>query len=471
MYALGLHFEKNGVKAALLQKKKNRISVELLRTVDSGVKPLYTLASALSGKKVWITTGLEAWEVLIRQVVLKLTAHRALLKALPFQIESMIPFPLEEGILLPIFQKKETETEITLFAARRQLLEKHLEDLKLLEILPDQVSCHSSALHRFARFFFPEHSDLFLFNLGEEKSSYLFIQKGNLILAQTLSIGKRHFAEDFATASPQIEKELQRMTTFLSQKFLTRLFLLTGDLDETAESFIKNAIGSSFSFLSLSGDQGRSSAELQSHAIAIGLGLEEENGIQFRAGGYQAPQKLIKKKRALLSYFGACCALTLTVWITLRTALVQKEAALLQKLRAVHRESPGEGSREGFIQTLENWEKTLQKKPFSPSSYTVNVPNVSDVLAWLSSLPQLESIEIKRVHYFLTKFPKLGSENDLYEAKIDLEFTASSPRLAREFHDALLSGNDIVNAKMPIAWEASQENYATSFFLTRKELR
>ncbi|MBS0653899.1 MAG: hypothetical protein JSR39_10305, partial [Verrucomicrobia bacterium] len=63
------------------------------------------------------------------------------------------------------------------------------------------------------------------------------------------------------------------------------------------------------------------------------------------------------------------------------------------------------------------------------------------------------------------KHPKLGEAGGVYAAKVDLELTSSTPRLAREFHDALLKGDRIVNAKKEIKWNAQQNTYWTSFEL------
>jgi type IV pilus assembly protein PilM len=460
MHTLGLQFGKNGCRVALLRKEKKKKTIELLRALPSEVKPLYTLAPILSGKSTWLVTGLEAAEILLRQCTLKLTQRKALLKALPFQIETLVPFPLEEGIFLPFFQKKDEATDVTLFVAKREHVEKHCENLQNFEVCPDQVSCSPSALYRFARYVFPDREDLFLFHLGEEKSCYLCIQKGNLLLAQTLSLGRKQLSENESKA----EKELQRMVAFLTQKFpATRHFLLTGDFPENSEERVKNALGPSFSFLIPSHSE-YDPVTLQVYAVAIGLALEEEKGVQFCQGAHQAPQALKRQKRRLFSYFASCFVLTLGVWIGSFTLMNKSEDRLLQRLKHLSH-IPLKGN---LTQALEEWEKALQTKQPQFLHYVLNLPNVSDVLAWISAHPKLEGAEVKNVHYFLTKFPKIGAEQDPYEAKVDLEFTAPSPRQAREFHDALLAENEIVNSSLPISWNASQDSYSASFFLKKR---
>lgn len=111
-----------------------------------------------------------------------------------------------------------------------------------------------------------------------------------------------------------------------------------------------------------------------------------------------------------------------------------------------------------------------------------HIPKVSDVLAWLSTHPTLTckedqqdqggcpSFSIDTFHYAVVKRPELNKKNEKYQVKIDLEFTTSSPRLAREFHDALITPNDFVDPKGEIKWSATKGKYITSFFLKDKTI-
>ena len=121
-------------------------------------------------------------------------------------------------------------------------------------------------------------------------------------------------------------------------------------------------------------------------------------------------------------------------------------------------------------QLLAQWKQSLasQTRPFP---YLLSVPKVSDVLAWLSTHPQLllhTGIEIQKVHYSLVQYPKLQQASLQTQAKVDLEFTASTPTAARAFHDALLRGEGPVDAKQKVAWTVHQNIYHTSFYLNHE---
>ena len=131
-------------------------------------------------------------------------------------------------------------------------------------------------------------------------------------------------------------------------------------------------------------------------------------------------------------------------------------------------------SAEEIEEKLFEWEKSLrgQKNGFA---FLPNVPRVSDVLAWLSAHPsfatedggQKEGIEIKSLHYSLTKYPKIGEASTPYTAQLELEFSAQTPRSARDFHEALLKGDQIVNAKKEVKWQTQNQTYQTAFELNK----
>ena len=108
-----------------------------------------------------------------------------------------------------------------------------------------------------------------------------------------------------------------------------------------------------------------------------------------------------------------------------------------------------------------------------------NVPRVSDVLAWLTTHPNVgfemvpeknedASILIENFNYALVKRPEEKKRDLKYQVKIDLEFTSPSPKSAREFHDALIAPNEMVDLKGEIKWSSTRGKYKTSFYLKDK---
>ena len=146
--------------------------------------------------------------------------------------------------------------------------------------------------------------------------------------------------------------------------------------------------------------------------------------------------------------------------------LKARESALKEELLTYHPSTDA-----GDVQHhLAKWKQSLSSQTRS-FPYLLTVPKVSDVLAWLSTHPKLlihSGIEIQKVHYSLVQYPKLQQPGAPYQAKVDLEFTASTPTAAREFHDALLRGEGPVDAKQKISWTVHQNVYHTSFYLNHE---
>ena len=100
---------------------------------------------------------------------------------------------------------------------------------------------------------------------------------------------------------------------------------------------------------------------------------------------------------------------------------------------------------------------------------------MAEVLAWISSHPLLETLKkegdpllICEMRYQLVQFPKLGSTQEPYLAKIELEFQVREALHARKFHEALLKGDDKVDPHLEITWEPLADSYRTSFFLKNR---
>jgi type IV pilus assembly protein PilM len=118
-------------------------------------------------------------------------------------------------------------------------------------------------------------------------------------------------------------------------------------------------------------------------------------------------------------------------------------------------------------------EKEIQA---TPQTYPLqaNIPLVSDVLAWISTHANFvgkdgsPALQIESLSYTMVKRPEPTKKNEKYQVKIELEFSSPTPKMAREFHDALIEPNDIVDSKGEIKWSSNRDRYRTSFFLKDK---
>lgn len=448
---LALHQDGKGLQMALIQGDKNKYEILELKADD--VKPL-DIASKIN--PYTLITGVDSWDIFLREFSFNLRFKREIISVLPFQVESQLPYPLADLILYPIFHRqKKGPTGVTLFALTKAALTAHLERYQKLTLDPDIVSSTCSALYRFARHYFPNHPSLIVYHLGEEKSSLIVVDGGKILLSQTQNFGLSSLSLD------AFEKDLERLSGYLKKRAPSAdKLLLTGHLTEPTYTLLRKIFGSHFSLVEAP------SLELNKYAIPIGLCLDgmkqDEHSIQFRSAEYIPVKQKKKRVQLMKQYLAGSLLLFIVTSLCSYFFLTKMESALFAKLKGSYTPT-GELSIEEAVLDYE----TLLSKNKAPFPFTLTVPKVSDVLLWIANHPLLKNgeIEIKQMRYHLVKYPKLETPGAPYSAQVELTFITKAPREAREFHDALLKGDSFVNTKQPISWKGDKDRYTTSFFL------
>lgn len=386
MYALGIHYENEKVLIALLQKVKNKIEVIQTQVVGRDVKLLDMLAPILEGKKVKIATGLPADAIVRRDAVLKLKGERKVLQALPFQVETLIPFPMNEAVILPrLYPDKDGSTHVVLFATQKKHLQEHLASL---DFEPDVVSFVPAALMRFCQFSRPDIATAAMIY----GNSGICVEQGKLAFSQVL--------------------DPERLKAYIEQKFPDTAFV---PADE--------------------------------YAVPIGLALDalNSNPMQLRVEEFTSPKEKRRESLFFKSFAAACAALCLGIFGINAFLTGQKEKELHAAVDAFCKKSS-----EGLERRVHDWEGALStiRKPSS------STPKVSDILAWLSS--KKDEIDIFHLRY------------TAYPARVELEFTAPSPTIARALHEELLKGDPMVDPKGDIEWQVSADSYRIAFSLRKQ---
>lgn len=399
MYALGIHIEGEALKVSLVSKIKNKIRIEFTRSLN--VKQFDILIAELQGKDVIFVTGLEPTAMVRRQTSLKLKSKRALLKALPFQVETHIPYPVDEVILAPLLYLNEQ----ILFATTQTLLQNHLQHYQQFGIDPDVVSATGVGLARWGEWKDPETKNQCL------------MQNGCCVL---ISDGK--------ISALQAYDNVERMKAFA----LSKCPAATTHLVEDA------------------------------YAIPIGLALDalSNHGLQLIPTHSISAKTRMRRNKWIAKYAAACALLTLCIIGIGFYKTHTFEKRLTRQLNTILEPTPL-----SLSERVTSWENSIlsEKKSF-PLMPTV--PSVADLLSWISSKKQ--DIDIIHLHYTLVKYPKLGESVEPYQAKVELEFNAPTPTIAREFHESLLKTDPLVNTKQEISWNVSQNHYKVSFYLRAK---
>lgn len=468
MFYIGINPERDALKVAVLKKEKKALSIESLQSFAYGpdnVKLFYNLPPFHTGKETRLCSGIGCSDTFIRKLHIPLQDRKKILETLPFQLESLIPFSSEAPLICPLFKSLSKQmTAVTVIATSEQSLSSHLKALKDIDIAPDAVSCEAAALMRFSKWQFPAAGRRICFDAKDQKIACVVCEGEEILLSQSLSLCE----------TAEISIELEKLAIFLKQKGATddaTPWILTGDL-HCAEQ-IKTVFPGPMLELE--------DSALAEFAVAIGLALDDLNGdefsVQFCKSKFTPEHTFRSRQKKAVSYAVFCLAAA--VLMALGGSLIQskKHRLLVESLKDYLSPSLATGSfssTEEIEQKLYEWESSLKGQkssfPFLPT-----VPKVSDVLAWASSHcsftneegGQKEGIEIQSLHYSLTKYPRIDEPSAPYTAHVELEFNSQTPRAARDFHEALLKGDQIVNAKKEVKWQTQNQTYNAAFELSK----
>lgn len=313
-------------------------------------------------------------------------------------------------------------------------------------------------------------------------------------------------------ALKKLEKEVAKMCFSLSKESgktpvegiaLTGEIALCGGLSETLVKQLPIPL------ISCTPLKNHTSRELHYYAVPLGLAIGALPGsklnINFRQDELAYPHPWRRLKTPLILLFSSIFLLTLAFYffsqqyLRYREGKVKQEYVdLLGKLNKSHEDfekaflvknpyahapyndevpKVEQLNREDIAHRL-----TFLNKEFlsTPDSFPLfaNTPRVSDVFAWLSQHPAVlltdregnkqSKLQIENFSYSMVKRPQQGKKQEKYQIKIEMEFTSPTPKLAREFHDALITPNEWIDPKGEVKWNSSRGKYKTSFFLKDK---
>lgn len=471
---VGIEKTSSFLKIASLQVRRGRWEIVDLKEipVTSDVKQL----DIPSQESICISI-LESREILSRSLELPLTQDKDIAAALEFQVEPLLPYPIDKAVLQ--FLKAERQplgTLITLLSARKDHLQEHLDGLKKLNIEPEIVTAIPIALAALTEELSPTKEALCVVYLGETLSSCLLVQEGKLLAS-------RSFDGDGERLEHEICKSVLAFASSFKNKKISSVLLL-GNGHAFAEK-LERLIGTPVSVPShplLSKDT------IQKYGIALGAALASlpKKGrvhFNFRQKEFAYPYPLKRYKKPLLTYFLTMFLCASALFFFGRSYLNRQELELKQhylsllSLTETKPEDPQasivQHSAKELAQNLLRLQEKIGKHtetfPLQP-----NVPSVSDVLAWLSNHPQIVDengvarIDIENFDYRMIHLPNLSKKNEHYQLKIKLLFSATSPSAARAFHDALLASNPFVDPKKEVEWNMERGKYSVSFYAKDK---
>lgn len=524
---LGLYLDKSTLKAvhACLQRGKIEIKAFLETELpNENVNPLYIQEDlgkiqALSHQLLSIA-AVPAAECLIRRLKLKLSKQKDIDEAFPFQAEPLLPYPIESAALGKwTVEKRDEETNLAFVSVKGQEVANVVEEYEKLGIEPETISAEPIALAALAHFFSTPSPLKLLIDIEKSTILCVLLKEGKPIASHSIAYGwedlygpfsQKISIQDFFAKEPEENEKLTAILQLIEWNCIA--LLKETKLKENPDLYVlgegANLKGFSEKIsraLNLPLIQFTPSCpveSLNSFSLPLGLALSGLPGfkekINLRQGEYafKTPWKRYKQPLFLSFLFSLLLAVSLYFFTSsythYREDLLRERflelLSLTQKTYAEFEKNYEEKNKieteEGILrigalntQEIEMRIDALEKQIRStPDTFPLfpNTPRVSDLIAWLSRHPAFAcekeggeclQVNIESLSYTMVKRPEMNKKNEKYQVKVDLEFSTSSPRMAREFHDALISPNDFVDPKGEIKWNATKGKYRTSFFL------
>lgn len=451
--SIGLWEEGNRSLLLLLERSRDSdrvIQIEEVKRLDKG--PSFKR----NGEEIWVG-GLSAVAVLIRPISIPLKRWADCERALPFQAESRLPFPIEEAVVAPLFIKSDkSSTDLLFYATRKRDVEELLNRWSELKIEPDRIAPMGLALAAIvARLVDPEGRRA-LFYCSNEGVVVALVESGRLL-------GARHVAW-----GGSIVHALLSLPSF-REGVVGELLLCGPKIKKVDQAQLKQEVGMELRDLDLSHFIGVKGEEW---LIPLGLALvgleKEKRSVNFRRGEFALPHPLRRFRRKLTTFASLSLALALSLALLGRTFLIREEAELKSrylKLAALSKAealTPLPKGVDPLIQAARKLERESERGvdlfPLEPI-----LPRVSEVANWLSSHSQL--IQLDSLRYLLVQYPHVKRSDARYQLRLELEFRAESSTAAREFHAALIEPNPWVDPSGEVQWGTTPQGYRTSFLL------
>lgn len=400
-----------------------------------------------------LATALPSKDVLVKALEIPVKKKKDIDDALEFQVEPHLPYPLEKCLLeWTLTEKRPSGFAISLFSVRKDHLESGLKQCTERGLDPEILLPTPCALAALA-VASGHKQPLLLLHLGEKEGTCAVIQNGHLVTARA-----------FRREGNEIEKTALALLTHTKHLRVEELFFLGEDLEEAhllAKRLEKRLLLPTF------GDCSPEKALSFGLAIGIALSAGGDHPPNFRKGPWAFRTPLKRFRISLALYFGAAALLAASLFGLATLRIEKKRSALQHSIAQFLGEKEGTKSDEQLLTRLLEERRRLSSQS-EAFAVLPGVPRASDFLAWLSSQEEFASIQIESVHYALVRYPDLKKKEEPYLVKVDLEFTAHTPALARSFHDALVAPNAFVNAERQIQWIPSKEKYTLSFYLKDK---
>ena len=439
--SFGLSLTSTGIQVAQVLKSRKKPILKQLVTLPANPGSLkqFPFHSAI------VSTAVSGKEVLIRSLSLPVTKEKDIESALPFQIELVLPYPIDDALLdYEIVSKTQDTTDLTCFAVRKETLDAHLKKWEELGIEPEKVGSVPSALAAFGQAYLEGHHTYLMLHMQNQEMTCILMKDGKLAANFSSSDGLELLSQAHKQSDGQVlpqtaeeweavdeNRPLGMALKRLQREVMKMAYALSKErIGENIEGIVLTGEGANWkglasffarylqlSLLKFESDQQFSNEQILSYAVPIGLSLDSASSSKnFRKGelAYSRPWKRIKGP--LAAYVLSMGLLTLSCYflgqqyLDLQENQIKEnyvellaqahrshekfEEELASKNPQLHEAFDGQIpkvdalSPDDLSERLLFLQKTVKAQPESFALFA-NTPRVSDLLAWLSTHPAI----------------------------------------------------------------------------------
>lgn len=441
-----------------------------------------------------ISTCLPSTKTLARPFEIALTKAKDIDATFAFEAESHLPYSLEECFVDKVtLSQANGTTSLQLFAAKKSDVEAFLEQCKEHSIDPEEICPKPLALCQFVKQFYMPTGVVTVIHVDSQETTVVLVQDGLPLMARSHPVGlellktvtrvtangETLINEEGLNHVHEYLRELSRILLSFQNDSCPLLFAGPIVANELLMQLFTSALERELATPpEASPSKTDSWKDLLIYSAPIGCTLAA-NLINFRKDEFAYPDKWRRWKKELSVYFCLMLLLSISCYLYGRAELTSQKADLVEEyatlLHVMEKPAPAEEllalSPEDIDEKLYDLENEL-KQSSDEMALHPDVPRVSDLVAWLSSHPNVvlagddpKALLLENLTYTMVKRPEKGKLKEHYQVRVDLEFSAPTPTMAREFHDALLTPNAFVDPKNELKWNVQKGHFKASFFL------
>lgn len=404
------------------------------------------IASALPASKVWWT-----------RVRIPIDHPSKRKKAVRLQLETLLPHCLDKILFNCVYSKNQ---EVLIFSILQEKLADYLLQWKTFFTTPEIITFAPIAVLKYVNYFYPEQKSFLAINFGIEELFFISQIDGEIGHIASLSVDLRYITEE--KAAQAFDRIFEY---FLLKEKKIQDILFTGNVS-VAKRY-KELIQKKFT---VSFIKEKITAVSPKYATVFGIGLDvcrrDNKSLQFCKKNFFSPRSIeqLKQRFYTLASLSILCAFAISLWVFVNYKYKENDIR-----NTVKKEFLTSDTTKSVLSHMRELENTfnLSKKKFLWDKEPYKVSQLIEYLTTDTKITAQEfqdNIQITHLTYQLLDI-NLSTVQSQFRTRVDLQFTASSDRLANKFYQVIKTSS-LLQKKTDITWNKQNDIYCITFYIT-----